>query len=99
MMDGRSLYPKGFHPSAQHMSPSCKTRAIHLRRIHAPPVKYFFIDFGISTIFSESQDRVAYGVLGREAAPEQEEASYDPFALDIYVLGKVYESKFLEVSQ
>lgn len=50
-------------------------------------------------MFSESQDRVAYGVLGREAAPEQEKASYDPFALDIYVLGKVYESKFLEVRQ
>lgn len=98
MMDGRPLYPNGFHPSAQYMSPSCKSRATHLKRIHAPPVKYFFVDFGISTIFSESEERLTFGVLGREPAPEQEdtEASHDPFALDIYVLGKVYQIKLLE---
>jgi len=98
MMDGRSLYPKGFHPSAQYMSPSCKTRAAHLRRIHAPPVKYVFVDFGISIKFSESQERLTFDTLGREDAPELEDAetSHDPFALDIYVLGKVYQRKFLE---
>ncbi len=63
-------------------------------------MKYFFVDFGNSTIFSESEERLTFGVLGREPAPEQEdtEASHDPFALDIYVLGKVYRIKLLEVS-
>ncbi len=73
MMDGISLYPKGFHPSAQQMTPSCKERAAPLERIHAPPVKYVFIDFGISSAFKDDGEHLIVGLLGRERAPELED--------------------------
>ncbi len=101
MMDGRQLYPKGFHPSAQSMLPNGEAPASHILRYHAPPVKYYFIDFDISVRFDKTsaEPRLTSGFYGHEKeAPELHiPKPYDPFALDVFILGKVFQKSFLDV--
>ena len=62
-------------------------------------IKYYFIDFGLSTefAFGERERRVT-GELGRVEAPEQHSGlPYDPFKLDVYYLGYVYQTKIVNV--
>jgi len=99
MMDGTPLYPEGFHPSRPGRSRS-GTRLINgRRRLHAPPVFYYLIDFGMSSKFEGDEPRVAWGIDGQDReAPELQEhriGPYDPFALDIFTLGNVYKKSFL----
>ena len=57
--------------------------------------RYYFIDFGIS---SRDQDSVL-GADGQVHAPELSNfKSYNPFKLDIYILGSTYDYTFLLVS-
>lgn len=60
---------------------------------------YYFIDFGLSTEFSLGQrERLVTGGLGRIQAPEQISGlPYDPFKLDVYYLGHVYQTKIVDV--
>ena len=63
-------------------------------------IKYYFIDFGLSTEFAlaEQRDRLVTGELGRIVAPEQNFGfPYDPFKLDVYYLGYVYQTKIVDV--
>jgi len=53
MMDGDLLYPTGFHPSHQWLNPVTTADAHHINRRDAPSVKYYLIDFGISTAFDD----------------------------------------------
>ncbi|KAG8893787.1 hypothetical protein FRB99_001706 [Tulasnella sp. 403] len=58
-------------------------------RTAAGGVRYYFIDFGIST---RDQDRVV-GVNGQERAPElSSDVPYDPYKLDVYDLGRAYKT-------
>ncbi|KAG8895599.1 hypothetical protein FRB99_000436 [Tulasnella sp. 403] len=52
-------------------------------------VRYYFVDFGIST---RDQDKVV-GVDGQERAPElSSDIPYDPYKLDVYGLGRAYKT-------
>ena len=100
MMKGDSLYPKGFHPQWQSMLPDVQRSAKPLRRRDARPVKYYFIDFGISTKFEElDTNRLVSGFDGRDRElPElYERIRYDPFSADVFILGNVYRRMFVEV--
>lgn len=97
MLAGDSLYPDGFHPSLQNFTPSIETLARAKRRCDVQSVKYYFIDFELSTRF-ESNDGSKL-VVGTSAAvrdiPELSyTVPYDPFAVDIYALGTVYGELF-----
>ena len=100
-MDGTSLYPNGFHPG-DHRRTVDGTRLVKgSYRLHSPPVFYYFIDFGISTKYEGDGP---YNACGEDAqdqeAPElhsHEKWPYDPFLLDIFTLGNVYKSSFLDV--
>lgn len=57
-------------------------------------VRYLFIDFGISSLGEEK----VLGFAGIVKAPELSEMyPYDPFKVDVYILGKMYERLFAEV--
>lgn len=60
--------------------------------------KYYFIDFSISLIFKDSDVRIAGGNNGQDQnPPELETPRYDPFALDVFILGNLYRKSFLQV--
>lgn len=103
MMDGNSMYPKGFHPSWQ--SRSKETTAYYskyINRADAERVKYVFIDFGESTYFANLFDPPL--VTGDRAldheVPELNDKGilYNAFAVDVFTLGNVYKKILVSVS-
>lgn len=95
-MDGRAMFPKGWHPQAWDFLPSGKApRGDPRTRTAVGGVRYYFIDFGIA---SQNKDMVV-GFDGQERAPELSDTEpYDPYKLDVYVLGMVYQHFIVEVS-
>lgn len=64
-------------------------------------VRYLYVDFGISTYFPPgSKQRLVTGILGRnQNVPElSKTVPYDPFKVDIFSLGQVFERVFTDVS-
>ncbi|KAL5476622.1 hypothetical protein ACEPAI_3302 [Sanghuangporus weigelae] len=51
MMDAEAMHPKGFHPATYTMDASGYNRAYPKRRRDVKDLRYYFIDFGISSIF------------------------------------------------
>lgn len=99
MMDAQLLFPQGHHPvrlgyveDGLHEAP-CLSR-------QERPVKYYFIDFGLSSRFEENQTPLVLGTKGRDKEPPEldDETPYNPFLLDIFILGNVYLKEFAEVS-
>ncbi|KAI0693498.1 kinase-like domain-containing protein [Cytidiella melzeri] len=97
MMDGASLYPKGFHPVLSNFLPDARTKAKPYARFTAPqPVKYYFVDFGISESFAVDQtSRLVVGTDGLDAdVPELSDSKpYDPFKVDIFILGNFFKQQ------
>ncbi|KAG8898377.1 hypothetical protein FRB99_007486 [Tulasnella sp. 403] len=93
MMDGRGLFPKGWHPQSPDSFPSGRAMSnTEPSRTAAGGVRYYFIDFGISTRDQEK----TLGFDGQIRAPElSSDIPYDPYKLDVYVLGKAYEQLFV----
>lgn len=99
MMDGDALYPGGFHPvrnlrdrlGVKYIWPLARTEA---------SVRYYFIDFGISTHFGESDEHLVLGIHCRDhSVPELSRTKkYDPFKVDIYVIGNLLRQHFHDVS-
>ncbi|KAH7890107.1 kinase-like domain-containing protein [Phlebopus sp. FC_14] len=92
MMDARDLYPNGWHPMSPWLTPDVKG-FVHPRKNRCDAnIKYFFIDFGLSTRFAPGESHLVVGAKGAAAAPElSREVSYNPFKLDVYLLGKVFQ--------
>jgi len=94
MMDGRTMFPKGCHPQSTAQLPS--GRYISNKspsRTAAGGVRYYFIDFGIATQGEDS----SLGLLGQERAPElSDTVPYDPYKLDVYILGMMYQHFLVE---
>lgn len=102
MMDPRGLYPEMFHPEIDFRSRDFKGTAKHFSRT-ARPVKYYFIDFGISRRFNpeDGPPREIPIMGGDKSAPELQEdvGPLDPFPTDIYYLGNMIRKEFFEVSR
>ncbi|KAI0369571.1 hypothetical protein BV20DRAFT_1020643 [Pilatotrama ljubarskyi] len=91
MMDASELYPRGFHPIADTRLPDVSERAPVLSR-SSVAVKYYFIDFGISTRFTtDDEPRLVTGqlALDREAPELSDDVPYDPFKLDVFFIGNL----------
>lgn len=94
-MDARALLPDGWHPQNWQAYLNGSTLVFNLSRTAVGGVRYYYIDFGIST-FRES---LVTGIHGQERAPElSETAMYDPYKLDVYILGKAYSEYIDRVS-
>ncbi|TDL23964.1 kinase-like protein [Rickenella mellea] len=98
MMDGHALFPKGFHPTSQMRDPSTHYPAEPLRRRDVTELRYYIIDFGISTTFTDpSEPRLVTGTMAQATnIPELSDMKpYDPFAVDVYTLAHVFLDGFM----
>ncbi|KAL5513751.1 hypothetical protein ACEPAH_4151 [Sanghuangporus vaninii] len=99
MMDGDPIYPKGFHPSLPMLDASGKI-ARPRRRRNAQGVKYYFVDFGISSRFDGTEEtRLVTGRDGLDKdVPElHQSVPYDPFLVDIFILGNLFRKELIYV--
>ncbi|KAF9553732.1 hypothetical protein CPC08DRAFT_672908 [Agrocybe pediades] len=91
MMDITRMVPKGVHFRAPHTHDGVSFEFEWKTRWSVRPVKYYIIDFGHSQQYSNKQDALMLGLWGQVQAPElSEKESFNPFCLDIYVLGTVF---------
>jgi hypothetical protein len=100
-MDASSLYPRGFHPVIQEYLRDLTTKAPVVHRQAAwPPVRYYFVHSStLVRIPREVYPRVVFGNFGlHHEAPELSDTMpYDPFKLDVYMLGTLYRRKIYAV--
>lgn len=97
MMDARRLYPDGWYMFKPYMSRKGDVITVSPTRTEAGGVKYYFIDFGISTKDQSETTGVDGHIRAPELArclPDGTDEPYDPYKLDVYILGTVYQ-KFL----
>lgn len=100
MMDASGLFPKGFHPVLQTSLSDGVTPASVLSRAAATsPIKYYYIDFGISTCFTSDALRRVIGTSGLDREPPElsDTVPYDPFALDVFLIGNLIRRRFCDV--
>lgn len=95
-MDARGLFPKGWHPQHEIRFPDgSPLKNQNPSRTAIGGVKYYYIDFGIATR-GEAQ---TVGFAGQERAPELSfDVLYDPYKLDVYIIGMMYQHLLIEVS-
>lgn len=94
MMDARGMYPSLWHPQMFTLRPDGQPLHSNLTRTQAGGVRYYFIDFGISS-WKETK---VLGQSGLIRAPElSSEVPYNPFKLDVYILGKMFALLFKPV--
>lgn len=93
------MYPQGFHPIKSLCLPSGTGWAPYVSR-RSVSVKYYFVDFGLSSHFTpDAQSRLVVGVAGRDQeVPElSEDVPYDPFKVDIFIIGNLLRNVFRAV--
>ena len=97
-MDASALYPRGHHPINLEFSPDLKTPVDPLPRAKHG-VRYYYVDFGISSHIPPGSPSLVTGVFGRnQNVPElSETVPYDPFKVDIFSMGEVFEEAFAKV--
>ena len=99
-MDASPLFPLGFHPVYDKSLPSGQGLSWPLSRAHYP-VKYYFIDYSISVhIPPDVKPKLTVGFLGRDQEPPElsDVTPYDPFKLDIFILGNMFRKELYNVS-
>ncbi|KAI0774943.1 hypothetical protein BD413DRAFT_611925 [Trametes elegans] len=96
MMDAKSLYTSGHHPIRLEYTPETLYPVTALPPV-GRSVPYCYIDFGLSTRFSEGQSTLVLGDVGREEAPElSDDTPYDASKVDIWAPGSVYATEFTQ---
>ncbi|KAG8997917.1 hypothetical protein FRB90_012409 [Tulasnella sp. 427] len=91
MMDGRAIYPEGWHPQsflrARQYPKTLQPGSIR----DVEDMSYYFIDFGLATY----KQNLTTGMDGQERAPELSDIEpYDPYKLDVYILGMAFRRFF-----
>ncbi|KAI0315144.1 hypothetical protein OF83DRAFT_1164907 [Amylostereum chailletii] len=101
MMDASPLYPKPYHPVDPLRRRDWKGSAKHLFRTQRP-VKYYFIDFGLSRRFSPEDDHALWEPIrgGDKSVPEHQGLLYwrpsNPFSTDVYYLGNMIRKELIQ---
>ena len=98
MMDGSPLYPAGHHPVRTRYSVDVIEDLRPLHRIDHP-VRYYYIDFGLSVRFEEGSSPLVVGDVGRDdEVPElSSTVPYDGYKADIHALGNIFHKEFEQV--
>lgn len=102
MMDATALYPEGFHPICQLFDAEWTPKeAKHYTRTRTP-VKYYFIDYGISCRFDleDTDPREIPVRAGDKTAPDFSTGSMvpiNPFPTDVYYIGNFIRTDILKV--
>ncbi|KAL5513758.1 hypothetical protein ACEPAH_4159 [Sanghuangporus vaninii] len=100
MMDARKLFPRDFHPTSSCFDASGKNLARPRRRRDVTSIKYYFIDFGISSRFDDATEPRL--VTGEDCQDKQlpeiyQDKPYDPFPVDIFILGNLFKHSLVEL--
>jgi hypothetical protein len=93
------MYPLGFHPVHTTSLADATSFAPMISRIEAG-VKYYFVDYGISSYFPAGSKReLVLGIAGRDQdVPElSNSVPYDPFKVDIFSIGNVLRGELQAV--
>ena len=98
MMDASPLYPNGYHPVRRYVSVDVIENVKSLARIDHP-VRYYYIDFGLSVHFAGGASSLVVGDVGRDnEVPElSSTVPYDGYKADIYALGNLFHKEFDQV--
>jgi hypothetical protein len=99
MMDATPLYPIPYHPCVPTMRRDYKGKAKHKTRTRCP-VKYYFIDFGLSRRYDADVIPLEDPIRGGDkTVPEFQNSDEprNPFPTDVYYLGNVIRGYFTEV--
>ncbi|EJD48801.1 hypothetical protein AURDEDRAFT_101422, partial [Auricularia subglabra TFB-10046 SS5] len=97
MQDISACFPgQKTHPVRPSFSTDLQTM---LNPVPNAPRRYYFIDFGVSARFEGPGPHLVTGVICRDpTAPElSPTVPYDPFKLDIYLLGHHFLEDFVDV--
>ncbi|KAJ3908074.1 kinase-like domain-containing protein [Lentinula edodes] len=100
-MDANSMYTRQYHPIKQKKRYNWSGRALHHSRTQCPP-RYYFIDFGRSEMYDPSEPRPSeYALKSGGYTPPEGDADVpcDPFATDVYILGTMIRTSFLDGEQ
>lgn len=102
-MDGLGLFPSGVHFTLPDTSPFFPglVKARYYRRSDIP-IKYYFIDYGLSVSFESFEQRhLVLGKCGRYSfVPGMSDTiPYDPFKVDIWQVGHMLEEEWLKVKR
>ncbi|KAI0744026.1 hypothetical protein C8Q80DRAFT_1184592, partial [Daedaleopsis nitida] len=100
MYDPRPMYPQMYHPQRTDLSRDFKRKAKHTTRT-ARPVKYYFIDFGLSRRYSPEDGPPREHPIqgGDKSVPEFKDWKgdlLDPFPTDIYYIGNMVRTTVLQ---
>ncbi|KAF7797599.1 hypothetical protein EIP86_008799 [Pleurotus ostreatoroseus] len=98
MMDPGPLYPEMFHPISPDMNRTLTGKAKHFTRSERP-VKYYFIDFGISGRYSSREGiSVPIHIGGDRTVPEFQGSNetHNPFPTDVYYVGNLFREELLQ---
>jgi hypothetical protein len=98
MMDASAMYPDGFHPLYTDLKSNGEGTAYQLSR-SSVEVKYHYIDFDVSSYFPpDVTSTLVTGLDGLDYPPElSADVPYDPFKLDVYILGNLFRVEILRV--
>jgi hypothetical protein len=98
MMDGRPIFPQGWHFTRRGCAPNGVDPITPLARIDHP-VQYFIIDYDCSMMFSPGQSHLLEGFDGDKTCPPEVKKSqpYDAFKMDVFMLGDVFDKSFFQV--
>lgn len=96
------MFPVPWHPEAPDLKYDYSGRAKHYSRTERPP-KYYYIDFGLSRKYDPKdgppQELPILG--GDKSVPEFQNEGYNkpsnPFCTDIYYLGNLMRTEFVNV--
>ena len=101
LLDADAMYPEGFHPVEMDMVADFSHSAKHISRTDVgAKAKYYYAHFDISVYIQEHVDqKLVTGFLGRDQDPPElhESTSYDPFKLDIFIIGNMFEKELRKV--
>ncbi|KAH9920138.1 kinase-like domain-containing protein [Fomitopsis serialis] len=101
MMDAAAMYPDLWHPQVPSYKYDYSGIAKHYSRTERPP-RYYYIDFGLSRKYDPSagppEELPIIG--GDKTVPEFQGEGYDkpanPFRTDVYYLGNLMRTKFVD---
>jgi len=103
MYDGAAMFPEGYHPHPlyNNRKSNFKGRAKRYTRTQVPP-RYYWIDFGISNQYDPSsmvnptEERI-WG--GDRSVPEYVDykGPCNPFPIDVYYVGNLIKTNFIDV--
>jgi hypothetical protein len=101
MMDGKDLFPDGYHPISNNRKSDYSGKAKRFTRTQRPP-KYYLIDFGLSCRYKpEDGALLELPILGCDkSVPEFQKSPRppsNPFPADVYYVGNMIREDFTQV--